>query len=166
MVLYNNQTQPFLFVSIFLKTKFIAMKNVLLILFSLVLVNCNPNDDKGSYEGIQELLGKWKLIEQLSDPGDGSGVFNPIDSNKEIEFFSNGTMTVNGVLCYMSSEVGEQNSGSFSVLENNDYYDGEIIPNDCDYAETKLYFKIEGSNLIIWYLCIEGCGQKFVKIKK
>jgi len=140
------------------------MKKVLLILFSLVLVNCTSNDDKSPYEGNPELLGKWKLIEQLSDPGDGSGIFNPIDdSNREIEFFSNGTVTVNGVLCYMSSEVGDQNSGSFSVLENNDYYDGEIKPNDCDYPETKLYFKIEDPNLIIWYLCIEGCGQKFIK---
>jgi hypothetical protein len=141
------------------------MKDVLLILFSLVLVNCTSNN-KSPYGGNPELLGKWKLIEQLSDPGDGSGVFNPIDSNREMEFFSNGTVTVNGILCYMSSEVGEQSSGSFSILENDDYYDGEIIPNDCDYSETKLYFKIEGSNLIIWYLCIEGCGQKFVKLKK
>ena len=141
------------------------MRSILFILLSLCVVGCTSNENNQPYEDNPELLGKWKLIEQLSDPGDGSGVFNPIESDREIEFFSDGTVVANGVLCYMSSVVGAQSSGSFSVLEDNEYYDGEIIPDDCDYPETKLYYKIEGAYLIIWYLCIEGCGQKFVKPK-
>ena len=53
-------------------------------------------------------------MEQLVDPGDGSGIFMPINSNRIFEFFSDGTVTVNGILCYISSEVGQQNSGTFS----------------------------------------------------
>lgn len=138
------------------------MKNGILILITALLFNCTSDDANPKNEN-EELLGKWKLIEQLADPGDGSGTFNPIDSARIIEFFSNGTVTVNGLLCYMSSEVDSQKSGTFSEIESA-YYDGEIVPTGCDYSETKIYYVIEDSNLILWYLCIEGCGQKFEKV--
>ena len=140
------------------------MRSILFILFSLCIIGCTSNENNQPYKGNPDLMGQWKLIEQLSDPGDGSGVFNPLESNRKIEFFSNGTVTVNGELCHMDSEVGEKNTGRFLALENNDYYDGEIIPDNCDYEDTKLYYNLEGTNLIIRYLCIEGCGQKFKKL--
>tara|TARA_R110000868_G_scaffold91812_6_gene254487 strand:- start:11953 stop:12375 length:423 start_codon:yes stop_codon:yes gene_type:complete len=140
------------------------MKKTILILLTLIFVSCTSDNDDASNNGNLELLGTWKLVEQLVDPGDGSGVFIPITSDRQVEFFSNGTVTVNGVLCDMSSEVGSENSGIYSKLEDNQYYDGQIIPNNCDYSETKLNYKIENSFLIIWYQCIEGCGQKFIKL--
>jgi hypothetical protein len=139
------------------------MKNILSIILTLIFVSCASNDDK-PFAGNLDLLGKWKLIEQLSDPGDGSGVFNPISSDRTLEFFSNGTVKANGILCYMSYEVGPQSSGSFIAIDDNEYFDGEITPYDCEYSDTKLYYAFEGQNLIITYLCIEGCGQKFKKI--
>ncbi|GAA3599390.1 hypothetical protein Q4Q39_18795 [Flavivirga amylovorans] len=141
------------------------MKKGILIFLSLVLINCTSDDSKPKEED-SELLGKWKLIEQLSDPGDGSGVFNSIDSNRTIEFFSNGTVTINGILCFMSSQVGDESSGTYSAVSGSDFSDGEIIPNDCDsnFVEPKVFYKIEGANLILWYLCIEPCGQKFIKL--
>ena len=138
------------------------MKKCILILVALFLFNCTSDDSTPVNENI--LFGKWKLIEQLMDPGDGSGVFNPIISQRTVEFFSDGTITVNGLLCYMSLEVDTQNSGAFSEIES-EYYDGEIIPIGCDNNETRIYYVIEDSNLILWYLCIEGCGQKFKKIE-
>jgi hypothetical protein len=33
------------------------------------------------------LVSKWHLIEQLMDPGDGSGTFQPVTSDKTISFF-------------------------------------------------------------------------------
>ncbi len=140
------------------------MKKAILLLSTLVFVSCNSDNDDISNNGNLELLGKWKLVEQLVDPGDGSGVFVPITSNRQIEFFSNSTVTVNGVLCYMSSEVGSESSGIYSKLQDNPYNDGQIIPKNCDYSETKLNYKIENSFLIIWYQCIEGCAQKFIKL--
>ena len=100
----------------------------------------------------------------LNDPGDGSGTFMPISSERTLEFFGDGTLIVNGELCFMTSQVGKQSSGIFSVLVNNNYYDGEILPNGCDNTETKVYFKTEGINLVLWFQCIEGYGQKFVKV--
>ena len=35
-----------------------------------------------------ELVGTFKLIETLSDPGDGSGKFRKISSDKTIEFMA------------------------------------------------------------------------------
>ncbi|MDO5977610.1 hypothetical protein [Flavivirga spongiicola] len=138
------------------------MKNSLLILMSLFLINCTSDDSKPKEEN-SKLLGKWKIIEQLMDPGDGSGTFTSIDSNRIIEFFSNGTITVNGILCYASIEEGTSNSGTYSATTGNDI-DGEIIPSDCSSGGTKVFYKIEGSNLILWYQCIEPCGQKFEKL--
>lgn len=138
----------------------------MLIFVALFLYNCTSDD--GSPKGDVELLGKWKLIEQYTDAGDGSGDFNPITSNRTVEFFSDGTIIANGILCYMSTEVGENNSGVFKLISSNEAdtnYDGEIKPNDCDFSETKIYFDISSDNkLVLWYLCIEGCGQKFEKI--
>ncbi len=142
------------------------MKNCLIILFTLTLISCSSNND--STEGNKKLIGKWKLIEQYSDPGDGSGTFQPISSERIIEFFSNDTVEVNGELCFMASNVSDKESGTYNLITDSGadtQYDGEIIPNICSSRSAKVYFDLPVSgNLILWYLCIEGCGQKFKKI--
>lgn len=139
------------------------------LLFTVVLVfifSCTSDDSKPSEE--KNLLGKWKLIEQLADPGDGSGTFLPIESNRTIEFFSDGTVQINGILCYMSSEVGDKESGTYNLItdSNTDAENvGVILPNTCNSRSAKVYFDLPlNGDLILWYLCIEGCGQKFEKI--
>lgn len=139
------------------------MKNAILVLISIFLFNCTSDDSKPK-ENETILFGKWKIIEQLMDPGDGSGVFQSITSDRTVEFFSNGTVTANGVLCYITTEVGTNSIGTFINTSDNDFSDGEITPSDCSFDGLKVYYKIEGSNLILWYQCIEGCGQKFEKI--
>jgi len=139
------------------------VKNTVILVLILLIVSTCTNNDKDDY-GNNGLLGKWRLIEQLIDPGDGSGMFMPISSERTLEFFNDDTVVVNGDLCFMASEVGKQSSGIFSTLVNNDYYDGEILPIGCDNTETKVYYKTEGVNLILWFQCIEGCGQKFIKV--
>lgn len=137
---------------------------VLLLMFSLFMISCKTDDNQEK----SALIGKWKLIEQLVDPGDGSGTFQPIVSDRIIEFFNDGTITVNGELCYLATEVGDNNSGTYELIndpEIDSNFDGEIIPSDCSSSETKLHFTLPlNGDLILWYLCIEPCGQKFVKI--
>jgi hypothetical protein len=143
------------------------MKQSVIILLVLVLFNCSSREEKPVIEN-ENLLGKWKMIEQLADPGDGSGTFNPIDSNRIIQFFSDGTVIINGNLCYMSTDVGAEMSGIYEVIADDTadtINNGFIFPNDCDFAETKIYFYLPlNGNLILWYTCIEGCAQKFKKI--
>lgn len=139
------------------------MKNYMIFIFVILMSSCSSDDSKPLDEN--GIIGKWTLIEQLTDPGDGSGEFAPTNSNRTIQFFSNGTVSINGILCYMSSEVGEGNTGFFyESTEDNDFFDCEILPNNCEYRETKVYYNLEDNNLILWYQCIEGCGQKFKKI--
>lgn len=130
-----------------------------LMVFAIVLVtlySCTKQDDV--FVKNKELIGKWKLTEQLMDPGDGSGTYMPVDSDKTIEFFSNGTVVSNGPLCTITSDTGQKTVGVF-------YDDKEYIkPKGCDYSAFKIDYRITDSNLFLIYFCIEGCGQKFVKI--
>lgn len=142
------------------------MRAYLFIFTLLILTGCSSDDNKPKDE--TGILGKWKLIEQYLDPGDGSGDFQSIESGRTIEFFSNGTVEINGELCFISSEVGDKETGTYMITGSNEAdttFDGEIIPNTCSSRSAKVYFDLPLSgNLILWYQCIEGCGQKFEKI--
>lgn len=135
-------------------------------IFALLLVNCSSEENKPSIEN-ETLIGKWKVIEALSDPGDGSGTFQPVNYNRTIEFFSDETVTASGTLCFMNSE-SNPSSGTFKLISTDETdinHDGEIKPNDCNLGVNKLYFNLSSNNeLIIWYFCIEGCAEKFKKI--
>ncbi|WP_298536413.1 hypothetical protein [uncultured Algibacter sp.] len=137
------------------------------IALALILFNCSTKETK-EIEEEQNLLGKWRLIEQLVDPGDGSGTFNSVESERIVEFFSDGTVIANGSLCYMSREVGDNSFGVYEVTSDDradTNFDGIITPENCEFGEFDVYFDLPLSgHLILWYPCIEGCGQKFVKI--
>jgi len=42
-----------------------------------------------------DLISKWKLIEMYSDPGDGSGDFETVSSNKTVSFYSDDVIASN-----------------------------------------------------------------------
>ncbi|MBC3758798.1 hypothetical protein H7U19_10315 [Hyunsoonleella sp. SJ7] len=142
------------------------MKSILHLFLIALSMACTS--DGGRPNSDNELIGKWKLIEQLVDPGDGSGTFQSIESERMIQFFSDGTVEINGVLCFMSSEVGDAEMGTYEITGDNTAdttYEGEIIPNTCSSRSAKVFFNLPlDGNLILWYLCIEPCGQKFEKV--
>ena len=144
------------------------MKKYLFIALLVFISSCSSDDNKAKDEDESGVVGKWKLIEQLADPGDGSGTFQSIESERIITFFKNGIVEINGVLCFMTSETGDKETGSYSLTSDNaadTTYDGEIFPNTCSSSFSKVFFDLPTSgNLILWYTCIEGCGQKFEKI--
>ena len=108
-----------------------------------------------------QLIGKWRLVEQLADPGDGSGVFIKVVSNKTIEFLANGTVVSNGTLCDMNINSETETIGEYFTSKN---YLKPNNENECDFPDLKIYFEFEDDNLLLWFPCIEGCGQKFKKI--
>jgi hypothetical protein len=59
-------------------------KIVLVILSALMIASCNKDE--------AVITGEWKLIARLMDPGDGSGVFTEVESDKTITFFKNGNL--------------------------------------------------------------------------
>ncbi|MEW7292002.1 lipocalin family protein [Aquimarina sp. 2304DJ70-9] len=121
------------------------------------LVSCS-NDDDTTVVMNTDLIGKWQLIEQLVDPGDGSGTFQPVDSQLTIEFFDNGTViSTNGSLCNMFTVSQDISSGTFS-LDNN------TINIGCDDDVITIFFEKNGSELILNFICIEACAQKYKKV--
>ena len=115
-----------------------------LIMFS----SCKKEEDPA-------LVNTWKLIEILADPGDGSGTFQPVNSNKTISFFADGIVSSNGELCQMSAESGSGSSGMYSES------DRSITPNNCGISPFTIYYEFDGSHLILNYPCIEACREKY-----
>jgi hypothetical protein len=131
------------------------MKKVLFILLAVgILYSCDKDDDPNSKT---ELIGSWRLIEILADPGDGSGTFNSVESDKIITFENDGTITSNGNLCDMSIGSDNQTSGTYS---NSELTFSSANCNNPDYDFT---FEWNGNVLIINYPCIEPCQAKYIK---
>jgi hypothetical protein len=125
-------------------------------LFSIIglLSSCNNNDDLSSNT---DLVGEWKLIEVLADPGDGSGTFSAVESNKIIRFHPDGTITSNGSICSMSIEANNPTSGTYSITNST------FNSPDCDNSDYDYQFEHKGNILIINYPCIEPCKVKYTK---
>ncbi len=105
-----------------------------------------------------DLTGTWKLIEILSDPGDGSGQFNKTSIDMTIEVFNDNTFKATRVMCEISGGLYPyQTSGTFDIQA------GTLTPDNCRFPKT-IYFVIEGNHLILSYLSDEPYRQKFEKI--
>ena len=131
------------------------MKKVIFTLITAgLLLSCNNDDD---FNSDTELIGNWKLIEVLEDPGDGSGTFSSVASDKIITFKSGGIITSNGNLCDMTINAGTQTTGSYSFSEST--FNSSAC-NDPTYNYT---YEQSGDVLIINYPCIEPCKAKYKK---
>ncbi|WP_298539456.1 hypothetical protein [uncultured Aquimarina sp.] len=132
------------------------MKNQALLFFIplLFVFSCNDDDDTITNP---DLLGKWRLIEQLVDPGDGSGTFQPISSDLELEFLGEGILQVsNGSLCSLAIESEGNSTESYSIDEN-------TITVSCN-APFSISFEIKEGSLFLYHPCIEECGQRYQKL--
>lgn len=130
-----------------------------IIFFALIALLCSCNNDDDNDTPDTELVGNWKLTEILSDPGDGSGTFIAVVSEKEMEFYTDGSVISNGALCNISTQSDTPSEGTYSIT------DGTISSPLCNTSQFNIYFEIDGSNLIINYPCIEACRAKFLKIE-
>lgn len=131
------------------------MKKIYFLLVSIAIISSCEKDDKNPDP---ELLGKYKLVETLVDPGDGSGTFQPVDSEKTIYFYSNDLITSNGDLCDFSTEADEPSSGTYSLQ------DSTFTSANCTSSGLPYRFEKSGSYLILIYPCYEGCLAKYEKL--
>lgn len=130
------------------------MKKTIIYLFLVAsFISCNKSDESTTNE---DIIGTWKLIETLADPGDGSGTFRSVDSDKILEFHENGIVTSNGALCSMSIESDEITTGTYSLV------DSTITPVNCD-NQWSFEFTLEGNTLVLYFPCIEPCAAKYKK---
>lgn len=129
------------------------------LLFFFIIIgifgSCNKDDDHNTNT---ELIGSWKLIAIYTDPGDGSGSFEPVELNKTITFQNNGTITCNGELCSMTTTANTTTSGTYS-LANATFSSSNCYPENYEYP-----FQLSDNILIISYPCIEPCQAKYKKL--
>ena len=136
------------------------MKHVILLCLAFVcLSSCNDDDENRTIiPNANDIVGTWNLIEVYADPGDGSGDFVPIESDKRIEFMADGSMSSNANLCFIFSDVGETSIGTYSEE------DSSFDISDCDNEPATANYEIIDSHLIVYYPCIEACDEKYEKI--
>jgi len=133
------------------------MKKIILLSFlSLAVLACKDDDDTQE----NEIVGVWRLIQINLDPGDGSGTFEDVETDKTIEFKQDGTIVSNGSICQASSETGMNSQGSYSL---DDFI---IISEDCVQTEFDITFQLVNSTVIVSYPCIEGCREKYVPLER
>lgn len=121
----------------------------------LILTSCEKEEcgfDKG-------IVGEWKLIEELMDPGDGSGTFQAVISDKEVKFCDDGTFEANGDMCAMANQSSSTHTGTYDTSTET------FSPNNCmSMMPMTFYYSVNGNTLILTYPCTCGCQQKYTRI--
>lgn len=119
-----------------------------------LLLSCSSSTEEVAMN--QNELGTWRLIEVLTDPGDGSGNFQPVVSSKTVTFVANGTINCLGNLCDLSIASSPQTTGTYSRNTRS------ITTSNCN--QLQLTYEITVNILIINYTLIETCKAKYVKV--
>ncbi len=123
-----------------------------------LLIITSSCTDQSNLLDTNDLIGQWQLSEVLADPGDGSGTFQPVDSDKTIAFRLDNTYESNGAICKTDAMTGK-NIGTYDPEK-------QIInsPGCSPDAFRDIGYDLKDGHLFIYYPCIEPCAQKFVKI--
>jgi hypothetical protein len=130
------------------------IKNLTLAMFISTVISCSKTEDITSSN---LLKGTWKLTEVLADPGDGSGAFNSVNSNKKLIFSNGENLNSNGVICDMSIETNLSSTGTYS--EVNSTINSTNCPNNT------IKYELNGNTLILIYPCIEACKAKYTRVQ-
>ena len=130
-----------------------TMKKLLYSLLPLILLSGCDKDKVAT-----GILGEWNLIEVLADPGDGSGRFRAVNSDKRITFLEDGTYTSTGLVCSFSTDTVGMTNGTYTTTETG-YQIG--CSETLDFS---VNLQIEEGFLIVSFPCIEPCLQKFRKL--
>ena len=108
----------------------------------------------------------WKLVELLDYPGNDSGTYQPVISEKQLIFRKDGIVKSNFMFCCL---------GDASNLKTDSYakYDDTKKTINFYYSYNKKrkqvalhYYYLNDSILELDHPCEEGCGEKYLKIKQ
>lgn len=131
------------------------MKKILLLLLAitgLVYVSCKKTNKE--IDGPGEVYGKWKLIESMQDPGDGSGRYKK----------------VTGTAKYLTISKSADKAGKFEGDALPDLFSFRIldsvkmeVSSNTYKMPLTYYYKVSAKSLQLNPPCIEGCGYRFVR---
>lgn len=105
-----------------------------------------------------KFAGEWELIETMIDPGDGSGKFNKVNSDKTLTIRINGNIESNGNLCQLTTKADNRTKAQLIRNKN------ETILDSCKKGY-KIYYELREDFLIVYYPCKETCAEKYKKAK-
>lgn len=137
------------------------LRPLLIAFLVLSLISCRKDDVPTAQNN--GLIGKWRLYERYSDPGDGSGKwYNVKAKNAEvIEFRTDSTLRVIA-LAPASGWFGSQTPQRFTVRGQEFYlYDTQpqIEP------LSGIGFEVTPERLTLHFPCDEGCGGRYVAVE-
>jgi hypothetical protein len=122
------------------------MKNLQNLIFVFIILSLTACEKIGAETSI---TGKWKLIETLADPGDGSGKWKSYSGSKSYLILnSDGSITGNSGTNFKQYRVIDNQQIEFL------YQNG---------TPTILSYKLDGNALEISGGCIEACGSRYKK---
>ena len=105
------------------------------------------------------ILGTWKLTEVYVDPGNGSGTFQPTDYARTITFFPDSTYTTDLTICRFGGNVADEGGSGVYFPEER-----LIFPTTCR-INAEYPYEVAGRRLTVTYSCIEGCAERYVKVR-
>lgn len=134
------------------------MKKILILSILVLLSNCTYSDID---EPTINITGKWKLIEENHDSGDGISTWHVAPESRVYYYY----FYENGVYKKINANnISNSQQGTYSTeYIENDKYGLEMKNNNNDIDKRLVYFEEE--NLIIVGGCWEYCADKFVKIE-
>ena len=123
----------------------------LLLAFAALFTACEDDEDP-----IPPADSRWQLDAVLSDPGDGSGRFQSVDSDRTITLLSDGSYIAEGDICSFSEDGRPNTMGSYDIEG------GTITPDDCvTIGGTPISLSVTADSLFIDYLCFEPCRHRY-----
>jgi hypothetical protein len=137
------------------KTRFmISNRGILILCTTGILCSCVKNTDTDH----TLIYGKWKLTEVLLDPVERSGSFQNVTSNKILEFYQDGTLKSNGILCDLSIHTDSSTMGTFSLEDSTISCDGSSN------FGSIIGIQQIGFTLLLHYACDGSCIMKYKKL--
>lgn len=151
MQILEDYTQLFVRSRVLLKK--IAMKRFLVLVLGSLLLQFQCSEDEIT-EPVS-LFGTWQLEAVLADPGDGSGTFQNVDSEKNIVFNTDSTFTSNGLGCVV---FGDNTTSPASGTFNNN----RLFIEDCDMP---VFFFVEEDRMFLNnFGCFEECSERYFPV--
>jgi hypothetical protein len=125
----------------------------LLLFLGLFLITCKKDN---SGVGDNTLTGRWKLSETYADPGDGSGKYLPVTKTNTAYVIFNADGTLNGTAFPNDVSYAVKDSVTLAITSKNHEVENYA------YKITNGVLQMSPAGPIF---CIEGCGQRFSKVR-
>jgi hypothetical protein len=99
------------------------------------------------------IVGKWKLTEFLSDPGDGSGSWQAADRwhPRYLEFNSDGTLTILPDNIYNSDHYQLTSDSTMIFMRGSQNF--------------PMWYYFSETSLTLHPPCFEACGERYIAVK-